>query len=581
MRLDVQFNPFTYEELIRPIADYNEAYKEVEEAYSILSEQAEAFRSEVNQHKNSEAYKTHSKYSNELNAIVDDFSQGMTRANRAKLLGMKRRYNTEIAPIAKAAARRSALAEEQRKMELANPTMLWERMASDMSLDEFINNPSADYGRSYSGAMLTQQVANAAANLAKEARDSEEGRRKLKRILPYTYDMIQQNGFSHESVMKAILGSPDADSILTGLVDNALITSGIGTTNNPGWGNDAIRAKAYEYARQGLYNAIGQTTHQVIRDEAGLADNKNNANQNNANQNNAIALSGVSYLHSNGDAARYTSALAGLKAGSNSVKASVFGKNGRVNPITVYNEYQNEVANINSRHTTTYIPGESSIEYGVRAMGEAAIRKTDKKKEIESAKKRIMQKYGVSEIITPDQVEALTAIGYKGEQVLKYSDFSNKLNNLVQQRAYYSTNMSEYSVADNNIRAQLGNWESLGQFSGKVYKLKSDGSQGAAVEYDDLNLKTDDNSLGREITGIYYSAYTPDKIIVQVGQSGERYLMDPNILGTSAAQLISGASSDIASGMDKTEASILTTQYLAHILNGYNQTASKSSSNAN
>lgn len=573
MRLEVQFNPFTYEELIRPIADYNEAYNALADSYATLSDQTEAFRNEASQHKNSKAYTTHSKYSDDLSTIIDNFSQGMTSNNRAELIKMKRRYNKEILPIAKAAARRNILAEEQRKAEAANPTMLWERKASEMSLDDFIDNPNADYGRSYSGAMLTQQVANAAANLAKEARDSEEGRRKLKKILPYTYDMIQQNGFSHESVMKAILGSPDADSILTGLVDNALITSGIGTTDNPGWGNDATRAKAYKLARQGLYNAIGQTTHQVIRDEAGLAANKNNANQNNA-----IALSGVSYLHSNGDAARYTSALAGLKAGSNGVKASVFGKNGRVNPITVYNEYQNEVANITSRHTTTYIPGESPRDYGVRAMGEAAIRKTDK---IESAKKRIMQKYGVSEIITPDQVEALTAIGYKGEQALKYSDFSNKLNNLVQQRAYYSTNMSEYSVADNNIRAQLGNWESLGQFSGKVYKLKSDGSQGAAVEYDDLNLKTDDNSSGREITGIYYSAYTPDKIIIQVGQSGERYLMDPNILGTSAAQLISGASSDIASGMDKTEASILTTQYLAHILNGYNQTASKSSSNAN
>ena len=574
LRLNTKFNPFTYDELVRPLADYSKAYKEVEDAYSTLSEQTEAFKSEANQHRNSEAYKTHSRYSEDLNTIIDDFSQGMTGANRAKLLGMKKRYNTEIAPIAKAAERRSALAEEQRKAEAANPTMMWERKASDMSLDEFINNPNAGYGRSYSGALITQQVANAAANLAKEARDSEEGRRKLKRILPYTYDMIQQNGFSHESVMKAILGSPDADSILTGLVDNALITSGIGTTNNPGWGNDAIRAQAYEYARQGLYNAIGQTTHQVIKDEAGLAAYQSAL----PDKNNAIALSGVSYLHSNGDAARYTSALAELKAGSNGLKASVFGKDGKVNPITVYNEYQNEIAKINSKYTTKPHKFEDPKEYAVRARTVAGM---SMNKDIESAKRRIMQKYGVSEIITPDQVDALTAIGYKGEQTLEYSDFSNKLNSLIQQRAYYSTNMSEYSVADNNIRAQLGNWEGLGQFSGKVYKLKSDGSQGAAVKYDDLNLKTDGNNSGREITGIYYSAYTPDKIIVQVGQSGERYLMDPNVLGTSVAQLISGASSDIASGMDKTEASIFTTQYLAHILNGYNQTAPKSSSKAN
>lgn len=41
-------------------------------------------------------------YSDQLNAIVDDFSQGMNSRNRRQLLGMKRRYAQDIAPIARA-----------------------------------------------------------------------------------------------------------------------------------------------------------------------------------------------------------------------------------------------------------------------------------------------------------------------------------------------------------------------------------------------------------------------------------------------------------------------------------------------
>lgn len=258
MRLDVQFNPFTYEELIRPIADYNEAYNALADSYATLSDQTEAFRNEVSQHKNSEAYKTHSRYSNELSAIVDDFSQGMTGANRAKLLGMKRRYNTEIAPIAKAAERRSALAEEQRKAELANPTMMWERRASDMSLDEFINNPSVGYGRSYSGAALTAQVSANAASLAKEFRNNPDKMREV--VGGDFYEYVKQRGFSSEAVLAAIANNPNASPVLLGLVENAITSSGI-----MDWATPETLKKAYSLAREGLWSAVGQEETQLVQ----------------------------------------------------------------------------------------------------------------------------------------------------------------------------------------------------------------------------------------------------------------------------------------------------------------------------
>lgn len=267
-----QFRPFTYDEMVKPLVQYKEAYDKVEQDYSTLSAQTEMWKDIANQTDSPEAYARYKSYSDQLNSVITDFSKGMNINNRRALIGMKRRYYSDIQPIADAYKRKSTLAEEQRKAELANPTMLWERKASDMSLDEFINNPDAGYGRQYSGALIAQQVAGAASNLAKEARDSKEGKTRLKQILPYQYEFIQQNGFSSDAVMRAILGSPNAESILTGLVDKAIDTSGIGrldSEGNPtgeGWGDLYTRRRAYDYARQGLWDAIGGSQRHMVTD---------------------------------------------------------------------------------------------------------------------------------------------------------------------------------------------------------------------------------------------------------------------------------------------------------------------------
>jgi hypothetical protein len=80
--------------------------------------------------------------------------------------------------------------------------------------------------------------------------------------------------------MKAILNSPDADAVLTGLVEGAVNTSGV-----KNWGDAKTLARAYDYARQGLYSAIGETDYQQLTDQAGLTtlqynlQDRNNARQ--------------------------------------------------------------------------------------------------------------------------------------------------------------------------------------------------------------------------------------------------------------------------------------------------------------
>ncbi len=256
--INSRFRPFTYDEMVKPLVQYKEAYDKVEQDYSNLVAQTEAWKDIATQENSPEAYAMYKEYSDRLNAVVDDFSKGMNMSNRRALIGMKRDYAKNIVPIATAAKRRDVLADEQRKAELQNPTMMWQRKASDMSLDDFIHNPSADYGNSYSGAALSAQVAAGAGALAKEFRENPEKMRKL--VGGDYYEYAKQRGFSSEAVLATIMNSPNASPVLTQLIESSIDSTGIRE-----WGDNATLEQAYNYARQGLWNAVGQDETQLVQ----------------------------------------------------------------------------------------------------------------------------------------------------------------------------------------------------------------------------------------------------------------------------------------------------------------------------
>ena len=322
--LDTKFKPFSYAEMLAPVAAATQAHQAIEEEYGNLTTKANVWEEMANEQTDPYAYKMYKTYSDDLEARAEQLMRyGLNASSRKGMLDMRARYSKEIVPIENAYKRREELAAEQRKALAQNPTMLYQRMASTMSLDDFIKNPSLDYGQQYSGALITQQVSSAAANLAKEARDSEEGRRKLRKILPYQYELVQQNGFSREAVMKAILNSPDADKILTGLVEDAITSSGVKE-----WGDKTTQRRAYDYARQGLYSAIGQTSYQMVTDQAGLTrlqyDLQDRNNRRAENRRAAAARQAqrvaTGNLPINIDRLASPNQL-GAKAGSNAVKA--------------------------------------------------------------------------------------------------------------------------------------------------------------------------------------------------------------------------------------------------------------------
>ena len=68
-----------------------------------------------------------------------------------------------------------------------------------------------------------------------------------------------QKGFSSQAVLQAIQDNPNAAPQLTRIVEDAINSSGVRN-----WGDQATIARAIDYAKQGLWDAVGETQYQTL-----------------------------------------------------------------------------------------------------------------------------------------------------------------------------------------------------------------------------------------------------------------------------------------------------------------------------
>lgn len=255
------FKNRSFEDLLRPLAMYTEEYNTQEGALNELETKASVWENMANEQTDPIAYAQYKRYADDLkNQAVSLANNRLTPSTRRDILNLRKRYASEIAPIEQAFANRKQQADEQRKALLQNPTLLLSRRADMTSLDDYLANPELGYDQ-YSGAMLTSQVGTAAQALAKELRDYGNG----KPLDGFTKTWIQQHGFTKEDVARAINDpySPRSSKVLNTLVEGVMADSGI-----PQWADRNTLAQAYAYARQGLWQAVGQTNVTPYTDEA-------------------------------------------------------------------------------------------------------------------------------------------------------------------------------------------------------------------------------------------------------------------------------------------------------------------------
>lgn len=268
--LDTKFKPFSYAEMLAPVAAATQARQAIEEEYGNLATKANVWEEMANEQTDPYAYKMYKTYSDDLEARAEQLMRyGLNASSRKGMLDMRARYSKEIVPIETAYKRREELATEQRKALAQNPTLRYQRMARTMSLDDFIKNPSLDYGESYSGALLTQQVSQAATAFQKALTDKG----KLKGLgLPYQYERMLQYGATPAQVMAAMSqdaqqGDSEAVKFLRGITEQVLKSSGVAD-----WADNATMEEFRAFANQGLYSAIGQTKIDNFTDQFSMQD---------------------------------------------------------------------------------------------------------------------------------------------------------------------------------------------------------------------------------------------------------------------------------------------------------------------
>lgn len=268
--LDTKFKPFSYQEMLAPVMAATQAHQALEAEYGDLTIKASVWERMANEQTDPYAYKMYKTYSEDLESMAEQLARsGLNSASRRNMLNMKSRYSSEILPIETAYKRREELAAEQRKALAQNPTLRYQRMARTMSLDDFIKNPSLDYGESYSGALLTQQVSQAATAFQKALTDKG----KLKGLgLPYQYERMLQYGATPAQVMAAMSqdaqqGDSEAVKFLRGITEQVLKSSGVAD-----WADNATMEEFRAFANQGLYSAIGQTKIDNFTDQFSMQD---------------------------------------------------------------------------------------------------------------------------------------------------------------------------------------------------------------------------------------------------------------------------------------------------------------------
>ena len=262
LQLNTQFNPFTFEEMVKPLLLYKQAYDTTEAQYAELQAQTEQWKQAAENDRSPLVRSMYNDYVQRLNNTLTDFSKGMTASNRAASMGLKRDFAQNIKPIEVAFKRRSALEDEQRKARLSNDSLVFERNAGDMSLEEFIKNPNAGYGDVINGNVLRAASAQAYKNLARRIREGDD---KLKQIFRFTYEQTKKYGLTEDEILQALKNDPNANEAAMMIRDTIR-----NTTNINQWGNEVASNKIDAFINEGMWNALGTEQSNIINDNYGM-----------------------------------------------------------------------------------------------------------------------------------------------------------------------------------------------------------------------------------------------------------------------------------------------------------------------
>lgn len=230
------FTPFTFEQMLKPLAMYTEAINEVEEDYNNLNNEASLIKSYANTIPDSATAKRYNNFAEELERQANSLAKsGLNPSVRANLTSLKRRYADEITPIKQAYILQNKLIEEQRKLRAENPSLMFDKDFAVVAPEDIINNPNSTY-IPISGNELYAK-GNAAAKAASLRRISYAQRKALG---DQYYELTKRQGYSSVEAANWLAGKYNIPE-LSAAISRINIETNTGILSK----NDQIRANNY------------------------------------------------------------------------------------------------------------------------------------------------------------------------------------------------------------------------------------------------------------------------------------------------------------------------------------------------
>lgn len=162
-----QFNPFTYEEMIKPIGVMDTAHQQLDTAYQTLSTKAATLANVLDPDKDAELYKTYNTFTGDLDKAAGDLAaRGVNASSMKNLAKLRAAYATQIQPIEASYKRKLDDIKTQREALAKDNTLKFSYDASTTPISAYYNNPVLSY-KQISMDKLTKSVSEIAKNYAK------------------------------------------------------------------------------------------------------------------------------------------------------------------------------------------------------------------------------------------------------------------------------------------------------------------------------------------------------------------------------------------------------------------------------
>lgn len=250
-----KFNPYTFDEMLKPLAMASDAYNAVQSGIEELGAKADLMKMYANEVPDSKTANMYNSYAKDLENQASMLAKhGLTPVSRQGLLNMKRRYSSEVVPIETAVARREALTKEQREALLRDPSLMFDVDYSKTQLDYLLDNPNATYNP-ISGNELTKRAAQMAGNLAKVV----QGNPKYQSILNGQYfQQMTQMGYTPAQIMQTVLNDNNAPVELRQIAETVFNDAGLSKYSQD------IQDRARGFINSGLYEGIGTAKYDAM-----------------------------------------------------------------------------------------------------------------------------------------------------------------------------------------------------------------------------------------------------------------------------------------------------------------------------